>query len=84
MTYSSCFALYHLSNNTPQLEAMFKELNTLMDTDTAITEDILNQAIYTRAVIKELFRMNPISVGVGRILAEDAILSGYLVPAKVR
>lgn len=35
---------------------------------------------YTRSVLKETHRMNPISVGVGRILDTDAMFSGFHVP----
>lgn len=38
------------------------------------------KATYCRAVLKESLRLNPISIGVGRILNKDAILSGYQVP----
>lgn len=54
-----------------------------MPADDSITEDMLQKATYTKAVIKELNRMNPVSVGVGRILAEDTVLSNYQVPAGV-
>lgn len=43
----------------------------------------MRNALYTKAVIKETFRMNPISVGIGRILQTDVILSGYRVPRGV-
>ena len=84
MSYTSAFALYHLSKNTIQQQVMFEELNSLFAANDSITEEMLNKAPYTRAVIKEIFRLSPISVGVGRILAKDAVLSGYLVPSGVR
>lgn len=48
-----------------------------------ITSQDLNQTTYIKAIIKETFRMNPVSVGVGRILPRNAVLSGYEVPAGV-
>ncbi|XP_065225941.1 cytochrome P450 302a1, mitochondrial-like [Planococcus citri] len=81
MSYTSAFGLYHLSRNIPEQEIMFEELNSLMTRNDSITETMLNQATYTRAVIKEIFRLSPISVGVGRILAKDAVLSEYFVPS---
>ena len=48
-----------------------------------ITPDILKEAVYTKAVLKETFRLFPLSVGVGRILQDDIILSGYVVPKGV-
>uniref|UniRef100_A0A182JET2 Cytochrome P450 n=1 Tax=Anopheles atroparvus TaxID=41427 RepID=A0A182JET2_ANOAO len=38
------------------------------------------EASYCRAVLKETFRLNPISIGVGRILNRDHVLGGYQVP----
>lgn len=83
MSYSSSFALYHISKNAEKQEKIFTELSLLMSVDDPVTEDILNKSIYTKAAIKEVFRMNPISVGVGRILAKDAVLSHFHVPAGV-
>lgn len=41
---------------------------------------ITAEATYCRAVLKESLRLNPISIGVGRILNKDAVLGGYHVP----
>ncbi|XP_075233158.1 cytochrome P450 302a1, mitochondrial-like isoform X2 [Lycorma delicatula] len=82
MTYTSCFALYHIARNSEVQELLFKEACSLLPTsDTPVTSKILSQASYTKAVIKETFRLNPIAVGVGRILHKDAVLSGYHVPS---
>ncbi|KAK7603222.1 hypothetical protein V9T40_003221 [Parthenolecanium corni] len=80
-SYTASFALYHLARNEEKQEKMFLELKNLMSATESITEDILQRSTYTKAVMKELHRMNPISIGIGRILAEDAILSNYRVPA---
>ena len=48
-----------------------------------ITTEMLKKATYTKAVLKETFRLNPISVGIGRILQCDTVLSGYQVPKGV-
>lgn len=50
----------------------------------SVQTDTLANASVTRSVVKETLRMNPVSVGVGRILAKDAVLSGYHVPSGVR
>lgn len=64
---------------------MFDELKTVMlAIDDEICETMLNKITYTKAIMKEVFRMYPVSIGVGRILAKDAILSNYHVPAGVR
>ncbi|XP_078044253.1 cytochrome P450 302a1, mitochondrial [Augochlora pura] len=80
-TYSTAFTFYHLAKNQDAQEKLRKEATQLLpDPNQPITADILRNASYTKAVIKESLRLNPISVGVGRILQTDVVLSGYQVP----
>jgi len=63
---------------------MFGEARALLpDYHTPVTDRVLERAVYAKAVVKEMFRMNPISVGIGRILPEECVFSGYKVPAGV-
>ncbi|XP_054262848.1 cytochrome P450 302a1, mitochondrial-like [Macrosteles quadrilineatus] len=81
-TYTSCFALYHLATHPQVQTQLYEEACRLLPSSTdAITSTSLTQAVVCRAVVKETLRLNPVSVGVGRILAKDAVLSGYNVPA---
>ncbi|KAK6631282.1 hypothetical protein RUM44_005808 [Polyplax serrata] len=81
ITYSTSFALYHLATNKEKQTQMHNEsLRLLADLRTPVTPEILARAEYLKAVLKESFRLNPVSVGIGRILTEDAIFSGYNVP----
>lgn len=84
-SFSNAFALYYLSRNEHVQNSLFEEsLKVMPNKDDSITTQIMNSEIpYTRAVLKETFRLNPISVGVGRILNHDTILGGYLVPKNV-
>ncbi|EFN78521.1 Cytochrome P450 302a1, mitochondrial [Harpegnathos saltator] len=80
-TYSTSFALYHLARNSDLQDKLRHEATALLaDPDSPITLEVLSNAAYTKAVIKETFRMNPISVGIGRILQTDVVLNGYHVP----
>nr|CAD7394250.1 unnamed protein product [Timema cristinae] len=80
-TNTSSFTLYHLATNLNIQEKLYEEcLKLLPNCKSPITAEVLSKAQYTKAVLKESFRLNPISVGVGRILSQDAILSGYKVP----
>lgn len=83
--YIASFALYHITTNPHVQELMYKEaLKALPNADDPITPSVINAEMpYTRAVLKETFRLNPISVGVGRISNRDMILSGYHVPKNV-
>jgi ecdysteroid 25-hydroxylase CYP302A1 len=44
---------------------------------------MIKNASYLKKCMKEALRLNPLSVGIGRVLTEDLILSGYLVPEGV-
>lgn len=73
-----------MSSNPEVQELMFDEAKALLpDIHTPVTDEVLERAMYAKAVVKEMFRMNPISVGVGRILPEECVFSGYRVPAGV-
>lgn len=84
-SYTTAFALYHISRHPEVQEKLYEEARKIMKLpDDPILSDCLNTGIpYTRAVLKEVFRLNPISVGVGRILTRDLILGGYHVPKEV-
>lgn len=49
-----------------------------------VTDDVLREATYAKAVLKESFRLRPISVGIGRVLDSDVEFSGYDVPKGVK
>lgn len=53
------------------------------DSDEITAEKMAKNLTYSKAVLKETFRLNPVSVGVGRNLNTDLILSGYEVPKGV-
>lgn len=85
-TYAACFVLYHIARNKEVQEKLFKEAQTILpdfENDRVTSERLYDQATYTRAVLKESFRLNPVSVGVGRTTNTDLVLSGYQVPAGV-
>ena len=85
-SFTTSFALYHISNDQRVQDLLFGEaLKIMPEINDSLTPSAMNSEIpYTRAVLKETFRLNPISVGVGRILNKDLILGGYQVPKNVR
>lgn len=85
-TYSTCFLLYHIARNPHVQEKVFQEAITVLpniESDDITAEQMANQFTYSKAVLKETFRLNPVSVGVGRITNTDLILNGYNVPKGV-
>ncbi|KAI5631554.1 cytochrome p450 domain-containing protein [Phthorimaea operculella] len=79
--YSTAFALYHLSRNLACQEKLHKEAVTLLPSkDSVLTAETLSKASYVRSCVKESLRLNPVSIGVGRLLQKDIVLKGYLIP----
>lgn len=71
-------------NEEPTKEMLNSEFSVF------IAENILNlvnpfidHIPYTRAVVKESLRLNPVSIGTGRELDRDMEIHGYLVPKNV-
>ncbi|XP_050742021.1 cytochrome P450 302a1, mitochondrial isoform X2 [Drosophila biarmipes] len=81
-SYASAFLLYHVARNPEVQQRIYEEAKRVLPKPKdPISMDALRTDItYTRAVLKESLRLNPISVGVGRILNQDAVFSGYFVP----
>ncbi|XP_034244458.1 cytochrome P450 302a1, mitochondrial-like isoform X2 [Thrips palmi] len=79
--YTASFALYYLAKNERVQNFLRLESQKILQSpEDPVTAKTLANAPYARAVLKEVFRMSPISVGVGRIATQDIVLSGYNVP----
>ncbi|XP_017786799.1 PREDICTED: cytochrome P450 302a1, mitochondrial [Nicrophorus vespilloides] len=80
-TYSSCFLLYHIAKNSPVQCLLYEEAKKLLPTtNSPVTMEVLAEAHYAKAVLKESLRLRPISIGIGRVLEDDAEFSNYHVP----
>lgn len=84
-SYTTSFTLYYLGRYPEVQKKVYEEAKKFMSgKHDPIEGDALRTDIpYTRAVLKEVFRLNPISVGVGRILNKDTVFSSYEVPKGV-
>lgn len=73
-----------MARNPHVQQQVFEEAKKILPNcdDDQIT-DMTKDLSYSRAVLKETFRMNPVSVGVGRTTNTDLILGGYNVPKGV-
>lgn len=84
-SYASAFLLYHIARNPEVQQKLHEEAKRVLPSakDELSMDALRTDITYTRAVLKESLRLNPIAVGVGRILNQDAIFSGYFVPKGV-
>ena len=84
-SYASAFLLYHVARHPEVQQKLHLEaVKVLPNPEQSLKADALRTEItYTRAVLKESLRLNPISIGFGRVLNQDTVLSGYFVPKGV-
>ncbi|XP_077540798.1 cytochrome P450 302a1, mitochondrial-like isoform X3 [Haemaphysalis longicornis] len=80
--YSTTFILYYLATNPHCQDRLARELRTLLPAqDSKLSLEQLQGAAYLRACIRESLRLSPIAIGVGRVLPDGIVLSGYNIPA---
>ena len=80
-SYTMGFLLYHVANQPYVQDKLQRECAlVLQESGDQITKKTLTSAKYASAVLKESLRLNPISIGAGRILAKEADFGGYRVP----
>nr|XP_034196311.1 probable cytochrome P450 301a1, mitochondrial isoform X1 [Osmia lignaria] len=80
-----CSILYQLATRPEEQEKVHQELvDILPDPSVPLTNNHLDRAVYTKAFIREVFRVYSTVIGNGRTLQNDTTISGYRVPKGVQ
>ncbi|XP_015782475.1 cytochrome P450 302a1, mitochondrial-like [Tetranychus urticae] len=75
------FALYHLSCNQKCQDQVRKELFEIFPSGKEpISVESLQQMKYLKACVKESMRINPFSIGTGRVTTRDMTIRGFHIP----
>ncbi|KAL8570631.1 hypothetical protein ACOMHN_039068 [Nucella lapillus] len=75
------WCLYCLAQNPEAQQQMMSEVDSLVPHGGEITVDDLTHMPYVRAVLKETFRLYPITYATSRIIPSDIEVAGYNIPA---
>nr|QZM07456.1 cytochrome P450 monooxygenase CYP301A1 [Lasioderma serricorne] len=80
-----CSILYQLATRPEQQEKLYRELKTLIpDPNTPLNGKLLDQMVFLKAFVKEVFRVYSTVIGNGRTLQNDMIIQGYKIPKGVQ
>jgi cytochrome P450 family 12 len=78
------FTLYNLAKHPDKQEILRQEILKILPTkDSVLDVKSLDNVPYLRAVIKESFRIYPVTNGNLRRLKQDVVLQGYQIPKGV-
>lgn len=79
--FTLSYVLHNLATNPDKQELLANEVQTLLfKSDGEVTPKVLAEARYLKAVLKETYRLRPVSIGVGRIIQDDTVIRGYRIP----
>ncbi|CAH1797213.1 unnamed protein product [Owenia fusiformis] len=78
---ATIWTLYCLALNPAVQEKMHQETIKVLPNKAPITGKTLAQLPYVKAVLKEVFRIYPITYSTSRIIHEDIEMGGYRIPA---
>ncbi|KAG0718437.1 Cytochrome P450 302a1, mitochondrial [Chionoecetes opilio] len=79
--YTLSYVLYCLANNPEKQDLLATEAKRLLGTSSGkVTTGVLGEARYLKAVLKETYRLHPVSIGVGRMLQDNTVIRGFKIP----
>jgi len=76
--------LYYIATNPEKQDKLRDEVMSLLPDKTSIvTHQVLHDASYSKACIKESLRLFPVSIGNLRTMQSDISIGGYKIPKGV-
>ncbi|CAG2253475.1 Cytochrome P450 10 [Mytilus edulis] len=80
-TTGSLWVLYNLAKNPEVQEKLYRETQNILHDNEPITPEKLSQLSYVKAVVKETFRLYPITFATSRHIEDKLEVGGYMLPA---
>ncbi|KAF5274300.1 hypothetical protein FQR65_LT04418 [Abscondita terminalis] len=80
-----CSILYQLATRPEQQEKVYQELKRIIpDPNTPLDVKLLDEMVFLKAFVKEVFRVYSTVIGNGRTLQKDTVIMGYNIPKGVQ
>lgn len=78
-SHALCFAMYNLAKNPNAQARLQHEVDTICKGNTCTSANLQNMP-FLKAVVKESLRMYPVIPINARVMQEDTVLNGYVIP----
>jgi len=80
-SYSTAFLLYHLSRDKNLQNELRAQVDKNLPHEDRVRASHVDQLILLRDCLKESLRLNPVSIGTGRLISSDEVaIRGYQIP----
>ena len=80
-SFASGFAVYFLTQNLEAQSKLREEISELLSkTNGQFNELFLNSIPYLKACVKETMRLQPVSIGIGRVTDQELVIRDYRIP----
>nr|WPM94880.1 cytochrome p450 302A1a [Polyphagotarsonemus latus] len=79
-SFTSSFVVYFLSLDPVIQSKLRKEIESVLDSKNNLAEQHLRNMPYLKACVKETMRLQPVSIGTGRVIEKEIILQNYSIP----
>ena len=80
-----CSILYQLATRPEQQEKLYQELKRLIpDPNAPLNVKLLDEMVFLKSFVKEVFRVYSTVIGNGRTLQKDTVIMGYNIPKGIQ
>lgn len=79
-TYTTAFLLFHLANNQKSQDHAREEVMKFLGREEIMTDDAIDKLVVLRNSLRETMRLNPVSIGTGRLIQDNIMLNNYEIP----
>ncbi|XP_017784364.1 PREDICTED: probable cytochrome P450 301a1, mitochondrial isoform X2 [Nicrophorus vespilloides] len=80
-----CSILYQLATRPEEQQKLYEELKRVLpDPNVKLTAAHLDEMVYLKCFVKEVFRVYSTVIGNGRTLQNDTVIQGYHIPKGVQ
>lgn len=79
-SYTTAFLLYQLSQNKSIQDQLRSEIEQHLPHGDDLKLEFLEKLVLMRDCLKEVMRLNPVSIGIGRVTTKEMVIRNFKIP----